>query len=595
MSCVADKYLSDNYVVLDFETTNIDYGNAAEPDNRLILSCWKTAKTNVKALWGSEYKIQRVLDAISRADFVVAHNAKMELKWLVRAGLDLSNVLVYDTMIGDYVLAGNRSVALSLGEVSKRYGYGDKDKYVQSMLDSGVCPSQMPTNLLLRRCTKDVLQTEAVFLLQRDALRQAGLLPVQYTRCFATPMLADIEMRGMHLDAERVRAAYVAGRTQLNEVEAELQEFTGGLNPRSPKQVAEYLYDKLGFDCPKVKGQPVRATDKAAIAGLRASTPEQEKFLELKRKHAVLEAEVSKALEKFNDCINDESSDDVLLASFNQCITQTHRLSSSGSKYKVQFQNFARKFKPLFNARNPGWLIGEPDGSQLEFRVAGFLGQDRQAYEDIMNKVDVHTFTAQTLTAAGQKTDRQGAKSHTFKPLYGGQSGTKAEKAYYTAFRLKYPGIAAAQEAWKRTVLLHKKLRTCTGLTFYWPDTTQDRSGYITNSTAICNYPVQSLATADIIPIAVTYLWRAMRAHGMKSFLVNTVHDSAVAELHPDEVELFKSLSVKAFTEDVYRYLKEVYNIEFNFPLGVGCKIGTHWGEGTEYSTQVVPPFAPPS
>jgi DNA polymerase I-like protein with 3'-5' exonuclease and polymerase domains len=201
-------------------------------------------------------------------------------------------------------------------------------------------------------------------------------------------MLADIELRGMHLDADRVRAAFKAGREQLDVVEAELHEFTGGINPRSPKQVAVYLYDTLGFDPPKINGKPVRGTDKEAIARLKATTPEQERFLDLKKRHAVLEAEVGKALEKFNDCCNDTTSDNLLLAVFNQTITQTHRLSSSGSKYKVQFQNFARKFKPLFNARNPGGKIGEPDGSQLEFRVAGFLGQDRRAYDDIMNKVD---------------------------------------------------------------------------------------------------------------------------------------------------------------------------------------------------------------
>lgn len=588
------KYLSDNYVVLDFETTNIDYGNAAVPDNTLLLTCYKTGATAVKAIWGTEYYLAELIKTIEAADVLVAHNAKMELKWLIRAGLDITNVLVYDTMIGEYVLAGNTKLALDLGSVANRYGYGDKEKYVQTMLDNGHCPSTLPRRTLLRRCAKDVLQTEAVFLAQREKLKERDQLRVLYTRCWVTPALADIEMRGMYLNEDRVRELYIKESAELHAVEQELEAFTGGVNPRSPKQVAEYLYDTLGFEPKKVRGEAVRGTDKAAIAELVAKTPEQEKFLELKRKHATLEADVGKALEKFNDCIEDENMPSVLLAQFNQCVTGTHRLSSSGSLHKVQFQNLHRKFKKLFRARTPGWLVAEADGAQLEFRVAGFLGQDGQAYHDIMNNVDVHTFTAQTLTAAGQQTDRQGAKAHTFKPLYGGQSGTTAEKAYYAAFRAKYPGIAAAQEAWKRTVLLHKQLRICTGLIFYWPDTRQDRTGYITNSTAICNYPVQSLATADIIPIAVGALWREMRQRGMQSFLVNTVHDSVVGEIHPDEVELFYELAVKAFTETVYDFLEEVHGIRFNFPLGVGFKCGEHWGEGVERTTQVVPRYEPP-
>jgi DNA polymerase I-like protein with 3'-5' exonuclease and polymerase domains len=283
-----------------------------------------------------------------------------------------------------------------------------------------------------------------------------------------------------------------------------------------------------------------------------------------------------------------------LFGQFNQAITATHRLSSSGTEFKVQFQNMAREFKPLFAARNPGWLVVEVDGAQIEFRVAAFLGQDYTAWKSIVEGEDVHTFTASTLTAAGQTTDRQSAKSHTFKPLYGGQSGTKAERAYYEAFRKKYPGIAAAQLAWQYSVLREQKLRLASGLVLYFPGTKISGHGYIENSTQICNYPVQSLATAEITLIAITYLWHWMHEAGMQGFMVNTVHDSVVCEIPPEEQELLLELSVKAFTEDVYKYLDTVYNIQFNVPLGLGFKAGEHWSEGKEIKVQVDPPYTPP-
>lgn len=573
------------------ETTNKDFGNAAVKENRLLVSCWKTSKSGVKTLIGSEYEVGDLLADIQKADFIIAHNSKMELKWLQRCGLDLHTVLAYCTMIGEYQLAGNRQVAKDLGSVSDRYGQGVKDKYIDGMLQAGVCPSELPLGFVIARCKKDVLQTEQVFLRQRARLANEGKLQVQYTACLVTPVLADIEMRGMYLDKARVYETHRSLTERKAVLDRRLQEVVGDVNLNSPKQVRELLYERMKFRPLKIKGQPVYGTDVDTLDKLDADTPEQAEFLKLKREQSALNAALSKNINKFKECVD---NDDLLLGLFNQTVTQTHRLSSSGAEYKIQFQNMDRDFKKLFRSRHKGWKTGEADGAQIEFRVAVFWGQDLVGYNSILNGEDVHAYTSEVMTAAGQPTNRQDAKPHTFKPLYGGMSGTPAERAYYAAFRKKYPGIAAIQEAWKRTVLLTKKLRLSTGLEFFWPDTQQTRDGYITNSTQICNYPVQYLATGEIVLIAITWLWHLMWVNGMESFLVNTVHDSAVAEIHPDEQELFKELSVKAFTEHVYDYLAEVYGIEFNVPLGVGIKIGDYWSEGSEIKLQVEPPFDPP-
>ena len=116
------------------------------------------------------------------------------------------------------------------------------------------------------------------------------------------------------------------------------------------------------------------------------------------------------------------------------------------------------------------------------------------------------------------------------------------------------------------------------------------RSGYVTNTTQICNYPVQGFATADIIPIALTYLWHRLKEEGLQSFIVNTIHDSAVLEEHPDEGDIVREIGVDCFTNCVYTYLKKVYNIEFNVPLGTGYKSGKFWTEGEEISESVEPP-----
>jgi len=58
--------------------------------------------------------------------------------------------------------------------------------------------------------------------------------------------------------------------------------------------------------------------------------------------------------------------------------------------------------------------------------------------------------------------------------------------------------------------------------------------------------------------------------------LINTVHDSVVADIHPDE----ESIMIKVMREgssNVIKSLKEIYGIDFNVPLDTEIKIGYDW------------------
>ena len=100
----------NNLVIVDFETTNLQFGTASNPENRLVLGCWRVVKDGKqidKHIFGDEYDFQELLDDIAAADFLIAHNAQFELSWLSRCGLDLRSVLCYCTMVGEWVIAGN--------------------------------------------------------------------------------------------------------------------------------------------------------------------------------------------------------------------------------------------------------------------------------------------------------------------------------------------------------------------------------------------------------------------------------------------------------------------------------------------------------
>lgn len=584
--------LSERYAGLDFETTNLDKGRASNSNNRIV--GWVGIDATGAKVYRKYYEREprnyaSLLSFVNRPgiDLLVAHNAKFELQWLQRVGMEPGSVFVWDTMVAEYVIAGNRRWDLSLDAVAARYGIGHKESLVASMIKDGICPSHIPERRLMDYCQQDVALTIGVMLKQRKIIVDSGLLPVLFTRLLTTLVLSDIELKGMALTPGPVKEEYAKCGKAIGTAITRLSEITGGINPRSPKQVGEYLYDALGFsETTDYRGNPSRTpagnrkTDEDTVLALKPSTDDQQKFIGAFRAFSPLKKRFE-TLTKLNECIKHDA---ILLASFNQCVTGTHRLSSSGYNYKVQFQNIDRDFKRLFVPRHPGWQMGDSDAPQLEFRVAGDIADDPQALQDIRNKADVHSYTASILLNKAQgaitKSERTAAKSDTFKPLYGGKSGSNSQKKYYAAFQKKYCKIYKTQTKWTYEVLKSKKLRIPSGLILYWPHVEIYDSGYIKGTTEIFNYPIQSFATADIIPITLIYMWYLMRS--MKSFIVNTVHDSIISEICPGEEDKWKEICKRAYTSDVFNYLEKVYKYRFTTPLGVSYNLGEYWGDGKE-------------
>lgn len=602
-----DIFLSNNFITLDFETNN--QGDNRSPDaiwsqNDTVCVAWVHGlgvKGEEKYIRGGVHDVGELIDACYKADYLVAHNGKFDLKWLIRAGIDPAKVVIADTMLAEYSLTGNlkagKKGALALGTLTKEYMGVTKEPVVDKMMKGGVDAGDIPAHWLRDRVRSDIFQTRDLWLILRDRLFNEGVHKIFYTKSLLLPVLADIEMNGVHLDKEAVLGEHETVSRELADVEAELNLLLEGRNPKSPKQMQEFIYDVLKFPVQKKGQHEWRPTGNADIEKWltpAAKTKKQRKFIELKARYGKLAAAISKNLDYFKGVVL-ENEDCIFYAQFNQAQTVTHRLSSSGISRKfdmfpkpksVQFQNFPRSYKRLISARHDGWYIIESDGAQIEFRVAGYVAQDVRICQDIVNGVDVHKFTASVLNHCTEeevdKAMRTAAKAETFKPVYGGQFGSDEQMAYYASFREKYAELAKTQVKWETHVLRNKKITHETGITFHYPNAKVTGSGYNPEFPSICNYPVQNLATGEVIPIALVAKWHIMKAKKMKASIVNTVHDSAVTESPREELEELYEIDKWCFLWWVYEYLDAVYGIKFNVPLGVGYQAGTHWGTGKE-------------
>ena len=256
--------------------------------------------------------------------------------------------------------------------------------------------------------------------------------------------------------------------------------------------------------------------------------------------------------------------------------TATGRFSGADPNMQNMPRGGTFPVKKVFVSRWKGGKILEADFAQLEFRTAAFLSQDEVAINEVQTGFDVHSYTANVITESGQPTTRQEAKAHTFAPLYGatGFGRTQAEASYYQQFTKKYKGIASWHSRLAKEALDTGMIRTPSGREFAFPDVTRRMNGTVSNFTQIKNYPVQSFATADIVPVVLISIERMLSR--LQSCIVNTVHDSIVIDVHPDEYQKVVFI-LKTINTDLKNIIQREFSTELNVPLLLEAKIGDNW------------------
>ena len=277
--------------------------------------------------------------------------------------------------------------------------------------------------------------------------------------------------------------------------------------------------------------------------------------------------------------------DGLLHTTFNQCVTSTGRLSSSDPNFQNQPRGGTFPVRKCVLSRFDGGKIIEADFSGLEFRVAGELSKDAQIISDILEGKDVHKQTASIINQKPasdvSKDERQQAKAYTFAPLYGGRGAGEPPHVqnYFQEYFNIYEGLAMWHETLRNGVLATTKVVLPSGRELAWPDAKREANGWVTYGTQIVNYPVQSFATADIVPLACIRAYKMMKNRHIQSLCVLTVHDSIVVDTHPDEVDIVKDILVDAM-EGVVHEIKKRYDYEMALPLAIEIKAGETWLNG---------------
>ena len=171
-----------NIVTLDVETTTREKPNGAWTPSpffkNLLVSVGYKHMTDV----GVDYLcfhheegqttaggFEQVQSALDSCDLLIGHNIKFDLMWLRECGWTYHGKL-YDTMVGEYILAGSRRWPLSLAALAEKYEVGSKKKdLVQPYLEQGVTFDKIPYHIVEEYGKEDVLVTERIALRQAEA------------------------------------------------------------------------------------------------------------------------------------------------------------------------------------------------------------------------------------------------------------------------------------------------------------------------------------------------------------------------------------------------------------------------------------------
>ena len=310
-------------------------------------------------------------------------------------------------------------------------------------------------------------------------------------------------------------------------------------------------------------------TDRTTLENRRAElSGEALEFVTAYTRYSALRTYLNTFVEGMKNNVDDKN---FIHPEFMQCITATGRLSSRNPNFQNMPRGNTFEIRKVVESRFQGGKIIEGDYSQLEFRVAGFLARDSQVYIDVGEGTDVHSYTASVIGCS-----RQEAKAHTFKPLYGGTTGTEDQQRYYRAFKDKYEGVTNWHDYLQREAVEKRVITLPSGRQYAFPDARWTQYGTATYRTNICNYPVQGFATADLLPIALVELDGFFAENNLHSVICNTVHDSIVIDAHPSEIDICIKLMQEAMLCLPHETNRR-YNVTYDMPVGIEIKMGDNW------------------
>lgn len=507
-------------------------------------------------------------------------NIKYDYIVLANYGIRVKGI-GFDTMVASYLLNPSK-LNHNLDDISIEYLGHKMTTPIEDLIGKGKHAITMDKVDVDKVCCYSCEDSDVTFRLKKileKELSKKDLDSLFYdVEMPLIEVLAQMEMDGVSIDSAYLKELSVEMEKKLERLTKKIYEFADGeFNINSPKQLSAILFDKLKLPIIKRTKTGI-STDEDVLTKLASKHPLPEKLLEYRE----LSKLKSTYVDNLPSLINPATGK--LHTSFNQTVTATGRLSSSGPNLQnipIKTEE-GRKIRKAFVSSGKDSILLSADYSQIELRVLAHFSNDKNLIKAFKEGLDIHSFTASLVFGvkeADVTSDMRGmAKTVNFGIIYGmspyglSQSlGIEVDKAkeFIDAYFERYPSVKQFMEEILEEAREKGYVTTILGRRRYIPEINSPdmRMRQFAERTAI-NTPIQGSA-ADIIKVAMIAIHEKLMKNKLSSRMIMQVHDELVFDVPEGELK------------EVYRIVKDGMEnlIKLKVPVEAHIEAGRNWLE----------------
>ena len=507
----------------------------------------------------------------------LGHNLKYDALMLRNAGVNMAGI-AFDSMLASYLLdPSGRSHSL---KAVAGHLLGIHFKTYEDIVGKGkkqICFDSVPIATATQYACMDVDMVLRIQDILTEQLKSQNLWDVfMDLEMPLVDVLIEMEYNGVAIDENLLKKLSITMSEKENEILAHVQSISGKeINLKSPKQVAELLFDDLGLE--QVKK---RSTDISVLE-------------ELENEHQVVPLiieyrQLSKLTGTYVDALPAliKKKTGRIHTSFNQHITATGRLSSSNPN----LQNIpirtstGREIRRAFVTGEPGKVILAADYSQVEIRLLAGLSRDPALIEAFDKGQDIHTRTASDVFGAPleqvTKDQRRYAKTINFGIIYGMREFRLAKTLGISRFEAaefienyfqRYPAVRDFIERTKEEVQKNGYVTTMFGRRRTVPEVnSRNKNEQQAGFRAAFNTIIQGTA-ADVMKAAMISIHQAIVSGKLNAKMILQVHDELVFETPHEHVQ-----DTSQIVENLMRNAGQPH-LSLPVPLTVDVGVGSNW------------------
>ena len=574
-----NKFLQDaldhkgTFISLDSETT----GLYPRDGHMLGISlCYDGHRAAYISTDCFDERSEELLQTLFRKKRVVFHNAKFDVAFF-QYHFNFEFDRIEDTMLLHYLIDENPG-GHGLKPLSIKFTpYGDYEKPMYDWMDNyrkenGILKNDfqwgsIPFDVMKTYAAMDALCTYLLYE-KFKKIKENPKLKWVYDNILipATRFLIDAQDNGVPFDKMRLYKAQELMQDDIDNAISQLyknpiinkwEDYNGkDFNPNSTVQLRSLLFDYLDLQpTGKKTGTGAHSTDAEVLGELGSQSEIPRLILDIRQRSKIKNTYLDKIIPQLD-------RDSRLRTSFNIHGTTSGRLSSSGKLNMQQLPRDNPAVKGCIKAAE-GHKIVAMDLTTAEVYVAAVLAEDKALMDVFRSGGNFHSSIAKTVfrlpgdvddIAEHFATERQAAKAVTFGIMYG--AGPKKISEQVTKDSGTYFSPSQAKEVIDDYFQSFHKLKS-------WIDTNHrfiEQNGFVYSffgrkrrlpnvkstdagikSHSIrsgLNFLVQS-AASDINLLGAIDMHDEIRANKMKARIFALVHDSILAEVPEDEIEVY--------------------------------------------------------